>query len=144
MSVDVTAQVHVARPKAEVAAFMFDPKNDKLWTSGVVECTPKQEGLLTTGAEVERVSAFLGKKLSYLIKVVDAAPEQFVEMTTEDPFPMRVRYDVEDDDQGTRVSIRTQGGGTGFFKVAAPFLSKMVKRSIQKDLENLKQWLEQR
>jgi hypothetical protein len=92
---------------------------------------------------VERISSFLGSKLSYLIRVVDADEDHFVEMTTSEPFEMRVRYQLDDDGAATLASIRTRGGGTGFFQLAAPLLGKMVRRSIQKDLQNLKRELEQ-
>lgn len=144
MSVDVLAQVEIERARAEVAAYMFDPRHDAEWTSGVVEARPLQAGPLRTGAKVERVSKFLGRRLEYLIEVTDAG-EDFVEMLSTEPFEMRVRYELEAlDDARTRVSIRAAGGGTGFFRVAAPLLAKMVRRSIQTDLDQLAARLEDR
>ena len=37
MSIDVERQVLVKRARAEVAAYMFDPRNDAAWTTGVVD-----------------------------------------------------------------------------------------------------------
>jgi len=50
------------------------------------------------------------------------------------PFPMRVRYEFEDADGGTRVRIRIQGGATTFYRLAAPLISGIVKRNVQNDL----------
>jgi carbon monoxide dehydrogenase subunit G len=142
MSIDVAAEVEIARPRAEVAAFMFDPTKDARWTTGVVEAKPLQDGLLRLGAKVDRVSRFLGRRLEYRIEVVAAEPERFVEMIATQPFEIRVRYELEDiDEQHTRVRIRTAGGGTGFFRLAAPLLAKMVRRSIAADLVNLERCL---
>jgi hypothetical protein len=142
MSVDVHAEVFVRRPRADVARYMFDPRNDAVWTTGVVECRPEQEGLLRTGAKVERVSKFLGRRMAYRIEVVDHDDERFVEMFAKEPFPIHVRYELEDAAGGTIARIRTRGEGTGFYRVAAPFLSRMVRRSITNDLENLREVLE--
>jgi carbon monoxide dehydrogenase subunit G len=142
MSIDVAAEVEIPRPRAEVAAFMFDPNQDARWTTGVVEVKPLQDGLLRPGAKVDRVSKFLGRRFEYRIEVVAGEPQRFVEMVATQPFEMRVRYELEELDEGrTRVRIRTAGGGTGFFKVAAPLLAKMVRRSIAADLANLERCL---
>jgi len=142
MSVDVRAEVTIARPIGEVAAVMFDPCQDALWTNGVVEAKPMQEGPLRRGARVERVSKFLGRRFEYIIEVVDAS-DRHVDMIATRPFEMKVRYELESDGESTRTAIRTSGGGTTFFRVAGPFLSRMVKRAISNDLEALRKLLEQ-
>jgi hypothetical protein len=66
-----------------------------------------------------------------------------VEMLAREPFEIHVRYELEDRPDGhSMVRIRTSGGGSGFFRMAAPLLAKMVRRSITNDLENLKAYLE--
>lgn len=142
MGVDVTAEVFIERPRNEVASFMFDPRQDAIWTTGVVEAHPQQDGLLVTGSKVQRVSKFLGRRMEYLIEVVDHEPDHYVEMSTTEPFEMRVRYELEPHEEGTVTRIHASGGGSGFFKLAAPLLGTMVRRSIQNDLENLKAYLE--
>ncbi|MFC7616616.1 hypothetical protein ACFQV2_27305 [Actinokineospora soli] len=47
MSVDVRPTTLVRRPRAEVAAFMFDPANDLLWTGGITSSKPDRPGRLT-------------------------------------------------------------------------------------------------
>lgn len=139
MAVDVTCEVLIDRPRADVAAFMFDANNDAAWTSGLVEARPLSEGPLTEGSEVERVSKFLGRRFAYRIQVLSAEPDRYVEMLATQPFEMRVRYELEDGNDGKTVTrIRTSGGGTGFFRVAGPLLASMVKKSITKDLQQLR------
>ena len=143
MSVDITAEVLIDRPRAEVAAYMFDPRHDATWTGGLVEAKPLNDGPLAKGAKVERVSKFLGRRFGYVIEVLDHEPERRVEMLTTEPFEMRITYLLDDAAGGrTRTRIRAAGGGGAFFQVAGPLLSRMVKRSIQNDLEMLKEALE--
>jgi hypothetical protein len=115
-----------------------------MWTSGVVAVAPKQSGLLETGHQVERTSKFLGRSFSYLIEVTAHEEGRSVEMRTEQPFEMLVRYQLDDCEGGTLASIATQGDGGAFFRMAGPLLSKMVERSINNDLLSLKTYLEAR
>lgn len=144
MGVDVQPQVLIRRPRAEVAAFMFEPRNDALWTGGVVESRALTEGPLRAGSRVERVSRFLGRQFSYQYEVVDTDGESFVEMQVDEPFPMQIRYQLEDIPEGTVARIHARGDAVGFFRVAAPLLGRMVKRNITNDLRALKKHLEGR
>lgn len=143
MSIDVQPEILIKRPRAQVATFMFEPRNDKLWTTGVVECRPLTEGPLRTGSRVERVTRFLGRQFGYQYEVTDAGQDHYVEMRVTEPFPMQIRYELADAPEGTRVSIRARGDASGFYRLAAPLLSRMVRRNITQDLELLKKHLEQ-
>jgi hypothetical protein len=125
-------------------AFMFDPCNDAIWTTGVVESRPLTEVPLRTGSRVERISKFLGRQFGYQYKVVAADGERFVQMDVKEPFPMQIRYELESQPEGTLTRIRAQGDATGFFRLAAPLMSRMVRRNITHDLELLKKHLEAR
>ncbi|HRI48745.1 MAG TPA: hypothetical protein PLW65_01075 [Pseudomonadota bacterium] len=88
------------------------------------------------------MTKFLGKKMTYLVEVTAHGEEQFVEMRVKEPFPMHIRYELADHRGGTLARIRCQGEGAGFFRIAGPLLSRMVRRSVTNDLENLKECLE--
>lgn len=143
MSVDVQAEVLIRRSRAAVAGYMFDPANDAAWTTGVIACNPLTEGRLAVGSRVERHVKFLGRQFSYVYEVIDAGGDHFVEMTVDQPFPMHVRYELEDAPEGTLARIRTHGDATGFFSIAAPLMAPMVRRSIAKDLAQLRAILQQ-
>jgi hypothetical protein len=142
MSVDVRPEIVIARPRAVVARYMFDPTNDMRWTQGVVAVKPLSEGLLRKGSGVERTSKFMGRTFSYVVEVVAHEDERFVEMKVTEPFPMTIRYELEDAPGGTRVAIHARGDATGFFKLAGPLMAPMVKSSIGKDLLALKRAVE--
>jgi hypothetical protein len=142
MSIDVQTEIRILRPRSEVAACMFDPRNDLAWTTGIVECRPLVDGPLRIGSRVERVAVFLGRRFSYQYEVVAADGEHFVEMVVDRPFPMQVRYELEDAPGGTLARIRARGDARGFFRVARPLLARMVRRSIGADLSALRRHLE--
>jgi hypothetical protein len=142
MSTEVRVEVTISRPPAEVAAFIFDPKNDAAWTKNVIAARPFAEGRLRAGSKVERTVKFLGRKFSYQYEVVAAEGDNFVEMTVDEPFPMQIRYELKDASQGTVASIHARGNAGGFYKLAAPLLNGMVHRSIKKDLQTLRACLE--
>ncbi len=145
MSTDVRVEIVIVRPRAEVAAFMFDPGNDATWTTGVIAARPRQEGRLRAGARVERTAKFLGRQFAYEYEVTAASGDDFVEMKVTEPFPMHIRYELADTpDGGTTVRIHATGEARGFFRVAAPLLNPMVRRNIAADLKKLKQCVEAR
>ena len=143
MSVDVRPTVLVHRPRDEVAAFMFDPANDLRWTGGITSSRPAQEGLLTEGATVVRTARFLGRTFDYGYVVTRHDPDRLVELKVERPFPMLVRYELEDAPGGTLVAIHASGSPAGFFgRMAAPMMTRQVRKSIAGDLERLRTCLE--
>ncbi|MEP6816487.1 MAG: SRPBCC family protein [Marmoricola sp.] len=143
MTVDVRPSVLVHRPRADVAAFMFDPQHDLRWTGGITSSTPSQPGRLATGATVERTARFLGRTFTYGYEVIDAQADHLVVMKVDRPFPMLVRYELEDAPDGTLVTIHATGAPRGFFGLASPLMKGQVRKSITADLHRLRFCLEQ-
>jgi hypothetical protein len=107
---------------------MFDPANDLAWTGGITASTPAQPGPLVLGATVQRTAKFLGRTFSYGYRVTAHEPDRLVEMRVDRPFPMVIRYELDDDQDGaTRVAIQTTGTPGGFFGLAAPLMTRQVR-----------------
>ena len=121
---------------------MFDPANDLAWTGGITSSTPDQPGRLTQGTTVEREAKFLGRTFTYGYVVSEHEPDRLVELAVEKPFPMTVRYELEDADGGTKVAIHSRGTPGRFFGWATPIMSRQVRKSIQGDLDRLRAVLE--
>jgi polyketide cyclase/dehydrase/lipid transport protein len=141
-AVDVHPHVRIRRPRHEVAAFMFDPGNDLRWTGGITDSRPAQPGPLTRGATVEREARFLGRRFTYGYVVTADEHDALLELRVDRPFPMRIRYELADDDGGTLVAIRATGSPGRFFGWATPFMRWQVARSIGADLRRLRSCLE--
>ena len=54
MATDVRVELPITRTRADIAAYMFDPRNDAEWTSGVIAVNPLTPGRLRVGSRVER------------------------------------------------------------------------------------------
>ena len=57
MSIDITAEVHVDRDPAAVAAYMTDPANDPQWIGGLREAELLGDGPVGVGSRVRRRSS---------------------------------------------------------------------------------------
>jgi uncharacterized membrane protein len=145
MAVDVSAEVVIGRPRAEVAAFATDPANDPVWIGGIRSARALQEGPVAVGSRVERTAVFLGRRIEYVNEVVELEPGARLRMrSVRGPFPMEITYGFADASEGTRATIRVQGDAGGFYRLAGPLLSGAVRRSVSGDLRRLKALLEGR
>lgn len=142
MAVDVRPSVLVHRSPAEVAAFMFDPGNDVKWTGGITSSTPAQPGPLVEGATVVRTARFLGRAFTYGYVVAHHEPDRLVELKVDRPFPMTVRYELDEHPDGTQVTIHATGTPGRFFGWATPLMARQVRKSITADLVRLRDCLE--
>jgi uncharacterized membrane protein len=142
MSIDVVAEVHVKRPRDEVAAYMSDPANDPEWIGGLREAHLVGDGPLGEGSRVARVASFMGRKVEYVNEITALEPGRMLDMrSVKAPFPMHITYTFQDRDGGTLVRNHVRGGG-GLFSLGSPLFAPMVRRNVQKDLERLRELLE--
>ncbi len=140
---EVTVEIEIAKPRAEVAAFASDPDNDTKWIVNIKEVEWKTERPVAVGTTVARVAHFLGKRLAYTYVVDALIPGERIAMrATDGPFPMTTDYHFADVDGGTRMTIVVGGGPGGFFGLAAPLLALQMRRALSKDLERIKEILE--
>jgi uncharacterized membrane protein len=145
MPVDVTATATIGRPREEVAAYLRDPANDTRWIGGVRSARLLTPEPVAVGSQVERVASFLGRRVEYVSEITELTGERLVMRSVRSPFPMRVTYGHRQATDGTTaVSVRVEGDAGRFYALAAPLLGVAVRRSISRDLQNLKQVLEER
>lgn len=143
MAIDVSAESVIRRSPAEVAAFALAPENEPRWISGIRSARLLTEPPVGVGTEVARVAGFLGRRIEYVLRVVDFDSAHRVVMdTVRGPFPMRVTYTFADSDGQTLARLRVEGEAGGFYRAAEPLLAASVRRSLTKDLRNLKNLLE--
>jgi uncharacterized membrane protein len=145
MAVDVTATETIDRPCDEVAAYLRDPANDTRWIGGIRSARLLSPGPVTIGSQVERVATFLGRRVQYVNEITELTADRLAMRSVRSPFPMRVTYGHRDTgDSTTEVSVRVEGDALRFYALVGPLLGLAVRRSITRDLRNLKQLLEAR
>jgi uncharacterized membrane protein len=143
MAVDVKADIEIRRPRKEVASFAMEAENDPKWIGGISSARRLTEPPTDLGTRVERLASFLGRRIEYVMEVIEYSPNELIVLRSiKSPFPMRVTYSFEDVTLGTKVSIRVEGDGSGFYAMASALLGPQVKRSITRDLKSLRALLE--
>jgi uncharacterized membrane protein len=143
MAVDVSATGTIRRPRDQVAAYLRDPANDPGWIGGIRTARLLTPGPVAVGSQVERVATFLARRVHYVNEVTELTDDHLAMRSVRSPFPMRVTYGHRDAGGGaTEVSVRVQGDAGGFYALVGPLLGPAVRRSIARDLRNLKRLLE--
>lgn len=141
--VDITAEIFIARPRIQVAAFAADPDNATKWYVNIKSVEWKTPRPLTIGSKVAFKARFLGKDLEYIYEIIDYRPGQILVMrTAQGPFPMETTYEWESIGAGTRMILRNTGFPKGFSKLVAPFMAAGIRKANRKDLLQLKRLLE--
>jgi hypothetical protein len=148
VGVDVTVEQRIARPREDVARFAMDPRNDTRWILALDSARVVGGGAggaeVGPGTRVERVAGFLGRRIEYVNEIEEYDPPRRLAMrSVKAPFPMTVVYELEEDGaSSTLMRIKAGGDAKGFYNVAGPVLSQMVKRGIRRDLKALREVME--
>ena len=92
----------------------------------------------------EQEARFLGKPVLTVFEVTAYEPGKSVTIESrQSTFPIEVTRRVEPTGDGaTRVSATISGDPSGAFKLAAPLMKGMMRRSVQRDYDELKALLE--
>src|SRR5690349_10164364 len=116
MTVDVTTETVIARPRAQVAAFAADPLNAPRWYVNIKQAQWQAGAVLAVGSRVTFAAQFLGRRLHYVYEIRDlVAGERLVMSTSDGPFAMETTYTWADrPDGGTLMTLRNRGEPSGF------------------------------
>jgi uncharacterized protein YndB with AHSA1/START domain len=144
MTVDVTTEITIDRPRAMVAAYVTDPDNATTWYENIKAVEWKSPKPVAVGSRIAFVAQFLGRRLSYTYEMKQLVlNERLVMSTSEGPFPMETSYTWADTASGgTSMTLRNRGEPAGFARVAAPVMAAAMRRANGKDLRRLKAILE--
>jgi hypothetical protein len=146
MTVDVTTEIDIDRPRSEVAAFAADPDSTTIWYANIKSvrwATPKP---VQVGSRIAFEARFLGRRLAYTYEIRELEPGvRLVMSTNEGPFPMETTYTWHDTPTGgTHMTLRNLGEPSGFANLAAPLMAAQMRKSTSRDLQLLKAVLETR
>lgn len=142
--VDVQTEIIINCPCDQVSAYTADPDNAPEWYVNIQSAEWQTPKPLAVGSKIVFKAQFLGKQLAYVYQIVEYKPGRLLVMSTADgPFPMETTYTWESvGSHATRMTLRNRGNPAGFYMLSAPFMSFMMRRANQKDLQKLKKLLE--
>lgn len=146
MPVDVSTEIVIDRPRAEVAAYAAEPDNALDWYEHIKRVIWKTPKPLAVGSRVAFLADFLGRQLEYVYEITTFEPgERLVMSTAQGRFPMETTYAWRDEPGGgTRMSLRNHGEPQGFSRLGTLLLRPAMRRANGKDLRRLKELLESR
>ena len=142
--VDVVTDININKPIDVVSEYATNPDHAPEWYVNIHSAewiTPKP---LAIGSQIAFKASFLGRELAYVYKIVEYEPgKKLVMKTATGPFPMETTYTWQEiDSNRTRMTLQNKGIPTGFSKLFTPFMSNMMKKANNKDLEKIKHILE--
>ena len=142
----VVLQVDIARPAAEVFAYLADVENNAAWVRGVRSCSWTTAPPRGVGSRYEQVVSVLGREETRTTFEISAhEPGRLVTITTMEGsrFPLSVTRLVEPTGAAScRVTEIVESGLGGFYRVATPLLRLMARWTFAHDYGSLKRLLE--
>ncbi len=145
MAVDILTEAHIAKPRAEVAAYAMDPDNAPTWYANIQSVEWETEPPLRVGSRLAFVARFLGRRMAYTYEVLELVDgERMVMSTAQGPFPMTTTYSFEDAAEGTKMTLRNHGDPTGFQKVMGGMMAAAMRKANTADVPPATVWLPHR
>ncbi len=143
--VDVVTEIVIEKPSEEVANYAGNPDNAPTWYVNIKSAEWQTPKPLVIGSLIAFKAKFMGKELAYVYEIVEWDPGKKMVMRTADgPFPMETTYLWKDiGNNRTMMTLRNAGTPSGFSKLFRPIMTSMMKKANRKDLQMLKDILEQ-
>ena len=139
----IETSILINRPVEEVFAFAADTEKIALWAGAVTEAKQTSEGPVGVGTTSNRVTQLLGRRLESSNVVTEYQPNsRYSAKVTSGPVPLEEHLSFEAVQGGTRVTLAVDTEAAGFFKLAAPILTRIISRQVENDVETLKDLLE--
>jgi uncharacterized membrane protein len=140
--IDVVSEIEIARPRAEVAAYVLDQDTAPQWYKNIDSVEWETPPPVAVGTRFAFVATFLGSPLAYTYEVRELVDGERLVMSTPDgPFEMETTYTWADaPGGGTLMTLRNSGEPKN--KLTGSVMAKAVGRANRKDLRRLKELLE--
>jgi carbon monoxide dehydrogenase subunit G len=133
--------IDVARPPAEVYAFVADPSNLPRW-QGPVDAVEWEGGEASAGDRFREVRTFMGRRVHSSVEVTVAEPpREFTVSASAGPVDVVARHLLEAAGEGTRVRVEVEAERVP--RLMAGMAARAARRQAEEDLARLKRLLEE-
>jgi carbon monoxide dehydrogenase subunit G len=131
-----STSIHIARPVADVFAYVADPRNFPVWNSAV-------QAVTGDGRRFVMHRQLPGGPVTNDLEITESDPPNgFAIRTTSGPTPFRYRYRFEPDGDGTRLTLDAEVELSGLAAIAPGIAASFVKRGVDANFATLKGVLE--
>ena len=137
--------VEIARPVADVFAYLTDPAKLPEWQTNTVEVEQLTDGPLGVGTRLREVHAAGRRRIDQVVEVTVYEPGRRFDLdTVEGPLPVGARHTFEESPGGaTIVHFAAEGHAPGALRVAEPLLKLVVRSQMRRHYARLKERLEE-
>ena len=141
--IEIENVVVIDRPVEDVFAYIADFDNVSQWAGPVTEAKKTSEGPVGVGSTFSQFTNFLGRRAESTIEVTEYVPHSRVsQKSISGPIMQEQSFLMEAVEEGTKVTLVGEVDTTGFFKLAEPVVSRILKRQVKTDSGTLKEMLE--
>lgn len=138
--INIEKSVVINKPVEKVFAFVTDGSKAPRWQEGLEAVEGRTDVI---GSEYTEVRKFMGREMRSLMEVTDyQANARWAAKVLKGPVPYEVSVQLEPRDGATYLTTRVDGEPTGFFKVAEGMVKSQLEKSIEENVQRLKQIME--
>jgi uncharacterized protein YndB with AHSA1/START domain len=146
--IQFTIDTQIARPAANVFAYVADPTKLSTWQTNTVSITVDDGGPMRRGARLHEIHrAPGGREIASVVEVAAYEPGRLLDLRMIDgPLPIHARIELTPSDAGETTELRftAHGRPTGAARLAEPLLRRLLRRQFQGYCATLKTILEDR
>jgi len=140
--ITVEKSVQINKPIDAVFAYATNLDNITKWQEGV-ESVEVEGDPNATGGKYTEVRKFLGREMRTTLEITAfETKSKWAAKVLEGPVPYEVLASYESADGGTKVTMHIDGEPSGFFKLAQGAVQKQLDKSMEEDLQRLKERVE--
>jgi uncharacterized membrane protein len=135
--------VTIARPRAEVFAFVADARNRPQWDESVDSEELTSPEPIAVGSTVRTKFRSMGRPYEYTWEIVELEPSSHMKVeSTSGPFPTTLAFHFSDQDGGTLVEASVTGRPGGLMGLVQPMVARTTQKNLDRAYPRLKRLLE--
>src|SRR5690349_21404550 len=120
--IDLTIETRIARPAADVFAYVTDPELLPTWQTNTISSVP--DGPMAVGTRLRELHrAPGGKELASVVEVTEYEPGRAFALHVIEGTPVDLRITLE---EGTVMRLHAFGRLTGVMRLAQPLLQRVL------------------
>jgi uncharacterized protein YndB with AHSA1/START domain len=133
--------VEIARPPADVFAFLADATNDRRWRTGIVDIRLRSGA--GKGAIYEQgVKGPFGRRIPADVEITAFEPDRLIGFRAiAGPLRPEGAYELQPSERGTRLTFTLRASPSGVKKLTTPIVAKTMRSEVAQ-LDRLREVLE--